>query len=264
MKLASLADDARLETDRLLVVVDRERAEVFARDDLFRGAVLLADRDLDVSLDVDLLHLDRLLRNLEIHGRGLVGVHLDGLLDRGVADASHGQGVVTDRHLHDGEFAFRVGHASKLGSLDENVRVRHPDSTFIRDLSRDRAGLRLGGRYGGSNERGAEEERDDEGEDRQVLATSKMARHMRNRSFPGRGCHRKPAILMPFLGARVKAIHCNMPACRVLGCCLGEVRMCQVLLTAGDLMRRNDDLRGGEGQSPRGAAVSRRSGPHYT
>src|SRR5206468_2981214 len=72
VKLASLADDARLETDRLLVVVDRERAEVFARDDLFRGAVLLADRDLDVSLDVDLLHLDRLLRNLEIHGRGLV------------------------------------------------------------------------------------------------------------------------------------------------------------------------------------------------
>src|SRR6185295_19544791 len=46
VELPALADDAGLQSDRFLVVVDGQRAEILAGDDLLGRAVLLADGDL--------------------------------------------------------------------------------------------------------------------------------------------------------------------------------------------------------------------------
>ena len=215
MELPSLADDAGLESDRLLVIVHGKRAEILGGDDLLRGAVLLADRDLDIARDVDHTHLHCLFGDLEVDHDGLVRVHLDDFLHRGISHHLGGQGVGADRNFDDREFSFRVGATAEVGAFEDDVGVGHADPAIIRDLPHDRARLCLGGCGHGAEREEAEQERDGRYEHRQKPVTARLARHKWRRSFLLRRCQRKPAIFMPFLRVAVKPIRCETLACPI-------------------------------------------------
>jgi hypothetical protein len=171
VELAPLADDARLESDRFLVVVDGQRSKILGRHGLLRGAVLLADRHLRVADDFHPLDQDGFVGHLKIRDRRLVRVHVNRLVGGGFVLRLDGERVGPYRNLDDRVLAFHVRHGAHRGALETDRDVGSGIPLFIRDFSRDHARLRLrGSRHG--TEREAEEERGAQCEHRQSPATA--------------------------------------------------------------------------------------------